>query len=102
MVLKNSHIGRFPCCGGIEIVATPGHMPGHISIYLEENKTLITGDALVLENGELIGANPQHTLDMATAKKSIKKLLNYEIDRLICYHGSIYEKDVKESLKKFI
>ncbi len=30
--------GWFPCCGGIEIVATPGHMPGHISVYLEESK----------------------------------------------------------------
>jgi len=92
----------FPCCGGVEIVATPGHMPGHISVYLNESKTLITGDVLVLENGELIGANPQYTLDMATAQKSIKKLLNYPIDRLICYHGGVYEKNVKESLQKFI
>lgn len=25
-------------CGGIEIIATPGHMPGHISIYHKESK----------------------------------------------------------------
>lgn len=92
----------FPCCGGVEIVATPGHMPGHISVYIKESKTLVTGDALVLENGEVAGANPQYTLDMATAKKSIKKLLDYEIDRLICYHGGIYEKAIKESLQKFV
>lgn len=36
-----------PWCGGIEIIDTKGHMPGHISLYLKEFKTLITGDALV-------------------------------------------------------
>ncbi|WP_411681106.1 MBL fold metallo-hydrolase [Clostridium thailandense] len=90
----------FPWCGGIEIVATPGHMPGHISVYVKENKTLISGDALVIENSKLAIANPQYTLDIDTAKKSIEKLLDYEIDRIICYHGGIYIKDdIKQALK---
>lgn len=90
----------FPWCGGVEIVATPGHMPGHISIYVKESKTLISGDALVLEDKKLAIANPQYTLDITTAKTSIEKLLNYEIDRIICYHGGIYSKDdIKQSLQ---
>ena len=35
-----------PWCGGIEIVHTPGHTPGHISLYLVSSKTLIAGDAV--------------------------------------------------------
>jgi glyoxylase-like metal-dependent hydrolase (beta-lactamase superfamily II) len=89
----------FKWCGGIEIISTPGHMPGHISIYLKESKTLISGDALVIENGNLAIANPQYTLDMDKAKESINKLLNYDIDRIICYHGGIYNGDIKKSLK---
>lgn len=90
----------FPWCGGVEIVATPGHMPGHISIYVKESKTLISGDALVIEDNKLAIANPQYTLDIITAKKSIEKLLNYEINRIICYHGGIYSKDdIKQSLQ---
>ena len=92
----------FPWCGGIEIISTPGHMPGHISIYAKESKTLIAGDALVVENNKLSIANPQYTLDMDEAKKSIKKLFNYEIDRIICYHGGIYIGNIKESLKNII
>ena len=92
----------FNCCGGIEIISTPGHMPGHISIYIKESKTLISGDALVIENGKLEIANPQYTLDMDKTKESIKKLLNYDIDKIICYHGGIYYGDIKESLKKLI
>lgn len=92
----------FPWCGGIEIISTPGHMPGHISIYIKESKTLIAGDALVVEDNKLCIANPQYTLDMVEAKNSIKKLLNYEIDTIICYHGGIYTENTKEALKSII
>ncbi|MBS5935113.1 MAG: MBL fold metallo-hydrolase [Clostridiales bacterium] len=88
----------FDWCGGMEIVETPGHMPGHISIYLKESKTLIAGDALVILNGKLAIANPQYTLDINEAKKSINKLLNYDIQKIICYHGGIYQEDIKNSL----
>lgn len=88
----------FPWCGGVVIIETPGHMPGHISIYVKEFNTLIAGDALVVEDDLLTIANPQYTLDMDKAKQSIKKLLNYDIDTIICYHGGIYTKDIKKSL----
>ncbi|WP_460377785.1 MBL fold metallo-hydrolase, partial [Paraclostridium bifermentans] len=39
MVLNDGD--KFNCCGGVEIIETPGHMPGHISIYIKESKTLI-------------------------------------------------------------
>ncbi|MCH1966219.1 MBL fold metallo-hydrolase [Paraclostridium sordellii] len=90
----------FDWCGGIEIIETPGHMPGHISIYVKESKTLIAGDALVIEDEKLAIANPQYTLNMREAKKSINKLLNYDIDKIICYHGGIYQSDIKNSLEK--
>lgn len=75
-------------------------MPTHISIYHKESKSLITGDALVVENGELVIALPQYTLDIEEAKRSIKKFLNYDIARIICYHGGIYENNIKELLKR--
>ncbi|MBS5939946.1 MBL fold metallo-hydrolase [Clostridium sartagoforme] len=86
-------------CGGIEIIETPGHMSGHISIYIKESRTLIAGDALVIEDNKLTIANPQYTLDMGEAKKSINKLLNYDIDKIICYHGGVYQTDIKEALE---
>lgn len=88
--------------GGLEIVATPGHMPGHISVYIKDSKTLVTGDALTMENGNLAGPNPHYTLDMATAKDSIKKLLNYDIERIICYHGGVCTQNCRESLQKIL
>ncbi|MDU2671397.1 MAG: MBL fold metallo-hydrolase [Clostridium sp.] len=54
----------FDWWGGIEIIETPSHMPGHISIYVNESRTLIAGDALVIEDKKLAIANPQYTLNM--------------------------------------
>lgn len=90
----------FPWCGGVEIVETPGHMPGHISIYVKKHRVLISGDALAIENGKLEIAAPQFTLDMDDAKKSVLKLLNYDIKSIICYHGGEYKEDISEKLKQ--
>lgn len=90
----------FPWCGGVEIVETPGHMPGHISIYLKKFKVLISGDALAIENRNLEIAAPQFTLDMEEAKKSVMKLLNYNIQKIICYHGGEYQGDIPSALHR--
>ncbi|HZG58631.1 MBL fold metallo-hydrolase [Paenibacillus sp.] len=89
---------RLPWFGGMEIVPTPGHMPGHISIYLPAEKTLIAGDAVVVEDGRLNLANPQFALDMEEAVRSVRKLLDYDIERLICYHGGELRGGIKEAL----
>ena len=78
-------------CGGCEIVGTPGHTPGHISLYVRNKKTLITGDAVALENNQLVIANPQFTLDMENTNKSISKILGYDVDTYICYHGGVFK-----------
>jgi glyoxylase-like metal-dependent hydrolase (beta-lactamase superfamily II) len=86
-------------CGGIEVVATPGHMPGHISLYLREFKTMIAGDALIVADGKLYRANPRFTLDKDEAYTSARRFINYDIDTLICYHGGAIGENIKESLE---
>ncbi|PYI53139.1 MBL fold metallo-hydrolase [Paenibacillus flagellatus] len=91
-----------PWCGGIEIVHTPGHMPGHISLYLPASQTMIAGDAVVIEEGKLNIANPQFTLDMDEAVRSVRRLLEYDIERLICYHGGEFHGDVRSALLQLV
>jgi glyoxylase-like metal-dependent hydrolase (beta-lactamase superfamily II) len=89
-----------PYCGGITVIFTPGHTPGHISLYHHQSKTLVVGDALVAENGILMGPRPHVTPDMESALHSIKKMTEYDIETVICYHGGVIKENVKEQLLK--
>ncbi|MBS5956427.1 MAG: MBL fold metallo-hydrolase [Clostridiales bacterium] len=91
-----------PYCGGIEVVDTKGHMPGHISLYVKKEKVLITGDALVIVNGKLYMALPQYALNMEEAKDSVRKLKGYDIETIICYHGGVCDTGVKNRLNEII
>ena len=81
---------------GVEVISTSGHSPGHISLHLPQIKTLIAGDAFIYENGKFGIANPEYTLDLNAAYDSISKLSELDLDRVICYHGGVAEKNVKE------
>ncbi|MCG7406919.1 MBL fold metallo-hydrolase [Paenibacillus sp. ACRRX] len=96
------HQERLPLCSGIEIIHTPGHMPGHMSLYLPASKTLIAGDAVVIQEGGLAIANPEFTLDLEEAVRSVRRLLDYNIEHLICYHGGLYQGNVKQALRALL
>lgn len=83
--------GLLPVCGGVRAVVTAGHMPGHLSLYHQADKTLISGDALVCEEGELLIASPEFVLDTEEAVKSVRLLSELELNRVICYHGGEYK-----------
>jgi glyoxylase-like metal-dependent hydrolase (beta-lactamase superfamily II) len=84
---------RLPYCGGISVTHTPGHTPGHISLYLEQSKVLVAGDALNVSDGRLVGPNPPLTPDMDQATSSLKKLAQYDVKTVVCYHGGPYSGD---------
>ncbi|NLM57669.1 MAG: MBL fold metallo-hydrolase [Clostridium sp.] len=81
-------------CGGCRIIATPGHTPGHISLFLEKDSIVITGDAMALEEGRPVIANPQFTLDLNQAENSLNKLLSLKANAYYCYHGGVYGKEL--------
>ena len=84
--------------GGVRVVATPGHTPGHISLYIEDQGIFIAGDATAVENGRLILPNPQFTLDLSGALDSIRKMQSLKISSIINYHGGVYSGDVVKAL----
>src|SRR5215203_5546006 len=93
---------RLDIAGGIRVIFTPGHTPGHLSLYLERSKVLIAGDALRAERGSLNGPNPSMTLEMGTALQSLRRLADLEIDTIICYHGGVVSEDTNGQLRRVI
>lgn len=82
-----------PWCGGCQVLATPGHMSGHISLYFPQARTVITGNAAVVEGQALALANPQFTLDMAAAQTSLAMLLALPADTYHCFHGGTFRRN---------
>jgi len=80
-----------PICGGIEIVHTPGHTPGHIVLYLKDSRIMVCGDAVNVKNGKLIGSNPIFTFDMAQAEASFEKIKAHGAVGFVAYHGGYIE-----------
>lgn len=89
---------ELPYCGGIVILHTPGHTPGHICLYLKQTKTLIAGDMLGIENGLLIPSASRINYDNDLNLKSLDKLTKYDIQNVICYHGGLYDDNVNKRI----
>jgi glyoxylase-like metal-dependent hydrolase (beta-lactamase superfamily II) len=89
---------ELPYCGGITVISTPGHTPGHISLYHKPSKTLIAADAMVVVDGQLLGPTPEHAVDFHLAIQSLKKLASYDIETVICYHGGLYRGKVNQRI----
>lgn len=89
---------KLPYCGGITVIHTPGHTLGHICLYLEKSKTLVAGDVLAVENGMLVKARDFINYDKDLNAKSLKKLAEYDIQTVICYHGGMYDNKANERI----
>ncbi|MGG1312628.1 MBL fold metallo-hydrolase [Cohnella laeviribosi] len=84
--------------GGLTVIHTPGHTPGHICLYHRRSKTLIAGDAMIVNGGRLLGPNPAVTPDMNSALRSLRKLASFDIQSVICYHGGWYRENANERI----
>lgn len=89
-----------PWCGGITVIYTPGHTPGHICLYLNQSKTLIAGDALNIIDGRLVGPIRGFATDIDLANKSLHKLSQIDIETVICYHGGVYKNNVNQRISE--
>ena len=89
-------------CGGIVIIHTPGHTPGHICLYHKATKTLVVGDAMNVFDGQLTGTNVQllSEEDTKTAINSLKKFEEYDIENVISYHGGLFNDDPNQKIKE--
>jgi len=77
--------------GPLQIVATPGHTPGHISCHVPDAGVLIAADASVAEDGELVGPDERFTPDMDRALDSLDRLADLAFTDVLCFHGGHVE-----------
>ena len=85
---------------GLQIIATPGHTPGHICVFDPVGSLLVLGDAIVNVNDTLTGANPRYTADMEQANQSVKKLAALRFEKAVFGHGEPIEKGASAAIAK--
>ncbi|WP_162515300.1 MBL fold metallo-hydrolase [Paenibacillus pinistramenti] len=86
--------------GGLQVIHTPGHTPGHLSFYLPKEKLLLAADELNAADGELKGPNEPFTPDMELAMQSMTKFLPLAIERILCYHGGMFTEQPEEAIRR--
>ncbi|MGA2110921.1 MAG: MBL fold metallo-hydrolase [Anaerolineales bacterium] len=63
---------ELPELGGLRVLATPGHTPGHVSFFSESTGVLFSGDSIVSRGQALRGSQGANTWDQAKADSSLK------------------------------
>ncbi|MEZ3143583.1 MBL fold metallo-hydrolase [Halobaculum sp. MBLA0143] len=73
--------------GPMRVIETPGHTPGHVSLYLPDEHLLLAGDALTTDDDGLAGPAEAFTPETETAAESVAALSELTFDTVHCFHG---------------
>lgn len=90
--------GKVPHLPDFRWIHTPGHTPGHVSLFRASDRTLIAGDAFVtvrqdslyrvfLQDAELNGPPRYLTPDWPTARESVRRLADLQPHIAVTGHG---------------
>jgi glyoxylase-like metal-dependent hydrolase (beta-lactamase superfamily II) len=90
--------------GSLRVIATPGHIPGHLAFLDERDGTLYAGDELVaIGRLAICGWTPWYfplpgwvMWSRPLALASARRLLDYPIQRYACGHGAVHEGGVDD------
>lgn len=86
--------------GGLRVVFTPGHAPGHIAFWQPERKILFCGDVLFNLPGLRLPF-ALLTVDMAENIRSIKKIAELDAE-LVCFgHGRPLMQNAARRIRDF-
>jgi glyoxylase-like metal-dependent hydrolase (beta-lactamase superfamily II) len=85
-----------PVFGGLRVVATPGHTPGHLSFYAPAARILFAGDSLISRNGYLRGPSAIIS-DREDANASVKHQAALGAEIVCAAHGEV----VMNAMEKF-
>ena len=90
--------GSIPPMPGWRWIHTPGHTPGHVSLWRAHDRTLIAGDAFITtqqesayavltQKPEVHGPPMYYTQDFDKARRSVERLAEMEPETAVTGHG---------------
>jgi glyoxylase-like metal-dependent hydrolase (beta-lactamase superfamily II) len=85
---------------GLQVVNSPGHTLGHISVFDPSLGVLVAGDALRTNGNGLEASDPQFTADLAKAAESVKRLATLDVKAILPGHGEPLTAGAADALRK--
>jgi len=73
---------------GMQVIATPGHTAGHLSLLVAEFGTLLIGDLVGTHDGQLMRAPAAFTADPDQAERSLRRTSAIDFQHLLPAHGA--------------
>ncbi|HEX2076958.1 MAG TPA: MBL fold metallo-hydrolase [Longimicrobium sp.] len=86
-VLLQGERGTLPGDGGWEWILTPGHSPGHVTVYHPERGILIAGDHVLPRISPNIGADLYAEDPLADYLASLRRLRELPVSLVLPSHG---------------
>ena len=90
-----------PIGGGLRIVHTPGHTPGHVSLLHEPTRVLITGDSIFNVRG-LRYSPATFCTDVRLSRETADRLADLEYDTAAFTHGEHIAGGGREAVRAFL
>jgi glyoxylase-like metal-dependent hydrolase (beta-lactamase superfamily II) len=87
----------FPVLGGLQVIETIGHTPGHISLFSPSAGVLFCGDSMVADEKGIHGSRPAVTWDAARAKEAVRKQAALGAQIVCSGHGPV----VRDAVGKY-
>jgi glyoxylase-like metal-dependent hydrolase (beta-lactamase superfamily II) len=90
-----------PVLGGLQVITTPGHTSGSISLYAPQKKLLFVADAIKKRRGLHLPLKTA-TTDINQAIASIEKMTQLDVETICFGHGRPITKDAKRRLERLL
>lgn len=90
-----------PVAGGLRVVHTPGHTPGHVSLLHERSGVLITGDAVFNVRG-LRWSPSWLCTDPTVNRRSADRLGELDFEIAAFTHGPEVRERAREAVRAFL
>ncbi len=78
---------ELPILGGMQVLSTPGHTPGHISFWLPAQRVLFSGDSIIIRRGQFSPSSGANNWDEAQSEASYQSQMALEPAVILGGHG---------------
>jgi len=100
--IQLTHNYELGLLGGLRVIHAPGHTPGSICLYSQENRILFAGDVIRNSRSNITLPYRIFTADWKQAQRSLAEFAKLEIDTICFGHGETITHGASDKLQELI